>query len=90
MNNSELASSISKKNGYIQEIAEEIIANITESITDELRKGGKVSLTGFGTFEVVERKEKKAINPHTGTPIYVPKNNAVKFKASKSLKDYIN
>lgn len=90
MNKSELALSISEKTDISKKKAEEVITAITDSITDELKKGGKISLMGFGTYEVVERKEKKAQNPKTGTSIIVPKKNAVKFKAGKGLRDYIN
>jgi nucleoid DNA-binding protein len=58
-------------------------------ITSTLKKGGKVQITGFGTFEVVKRKKRTGVNPQTGAKIIIQARKAPKFTAGKSLKDVI-
>ena len=52
--------------------------------------GEKVTLTGFGTFETVERSARTGINPATGEKILIPESKAVKFKAGKAFKEAVN
>ena len=59
-------------------------------ITEELKKGEKIQLVGFGTFEVSERAEREGRNPQTKQTITIPASKAPKFKAGKALKDAIN
>jgi nucleoid DNA-binding protein len=58
-------------------------------ITNALKKGGKVQITGFGTFEVVRRKKRMGVNPQTGAKITIQARKAPKFTAGKSLKDVV-
>ena len=58
--------------------------------TAELKKGGKIQLVGFGTFEVKERAEREGIKPGTTEKITIPASKAPKFKAGKALKDAVN
>lgn len=60
-----------------------------KAIQDTIVAGEKVSIAGFGVFEVVERAERKARNPQTGSEIIVPAYKAPKFKPSKTLKDAV-
>ena len=59
-------------------------------VTEELKKGEKVQVVGFGTFEVSERAERKGRNPHTGETMEIAASKAPKFKAGKALKDALN
>ena len=59
-------------------------------VTEELKKGEKVQLVGFGTFEVVERKEREGRNPQSGETMKIAASKAPKFKAGKALKDAMN
>ena len=59
-------------------------------VTDELVKGEKIQLVGFGTFEVSERPEREGRNPRTGETMKIAASKAPKFKAGKALKDMIN
>ena len=59
-------------------------------VTEELKKGGKVQLVGFGTFEVSERAAREGRNPQTGDTMTIQASKAPKFKAGKALKDAIN
>ena len=60
------------------------------SVTEELKKDGKVQLVGFGTFEVSKRAAREGRNPQTGKTMSIPASKAPKFKAGKALKDSIN
>ena len=62
----------------------------TKSLGEILKAGEKLSIVGFGTFEVVERAERQARNPQTGTAIMVPACKVPKFKPAKALKELIN
>ena len=59
-------------------------------MTDELVKGEKVQMVGFGTFEVAERAEREGRNPKTKEPMTIPASKSPKFKAGKALKDLVN
>ena len=59
-------------------------------VTEELKKGEKVQLVGFGTFEVSERAAREGRNPQTGKTMKIDACKAPKFKAGKALKDAIN
>ena len=63
---------------------------VLSSIQGALAKGDKVSLTGFGIFEVTHRPEREGRNPQTGQSIKIAASNAIKFKAGKQLRDAVN
>ncbi|MEA1947965.1 MAG: HU family DNA-binding protein [Thermodesulfobacteriota bacterium] len=62
---------------------------VLSSITKALGKGGSVSLIGFGTFKVAERKARKGRNPQTGEEIYIAASKVPKFVAAKALKEAV-
>ena len=80
---SQLTESTSKKD------AEKALSAVIDTITESLKKGEKISLVGFGTFEVRDRSEKVAINPRTKEKITVPAKKVPAFKAGKALKDAV-
>ena len=61
-----------------------------DAVTKELKKGGKLSLVGFGTFSVSKRKARDGRNPQTGAAIKIPAKKVVKFKAGKELAEKVN
>jgi DNA-binding protein HU-beta len=63
---------------------------VLDTITESLKSGEKVTITGFGSFEVRERSARTARNPQTGEQVRVPASNAPAFRAGKALKDAIN
>ena len=67
-----------------------VLDSILESIKEELVKGGKVTLVGFGSFEVVDRAARTGRNPKDGSTIQIPASKSPKFKASKNFKDVVN
>ncbi|MFT3952592.1 MAG: HU family DNA-binding protein [Oscillospiraceae bacterium] len=86
MTKAELVNLIAEKGDYSKKDAEKALTTVIGTITDTLVKGDKVSLVGFGTFEVRESKEKQSINPSTKEKITVPAKKVPKFKAGQALK----
>ena len=84
MTKNDLVSAIAEKGGYTKKEAEQALAAVTE--TEALVKGEKVSIVGFGAFEVRDRAAKDSINPATKQPIHVPAKKVPAFKAGKALK----
>ena len=90
MTKAELVSKIAEKGDYTKKDAEKALSTVVGSITDVLTAGDKVTLIGFGTFEVRQRGEKTCINPRTKEKMVCPPSKAPAFKAGKALKDSIN
>ena len=76
--------------GLSKKDAEKALKAFTDVITEELKKGGKIQLVGFGTFEVSQRAPREGRNPQTGKTMVIPASKAPKFKAGKALKDALN
>lgn len=89
MNKSELIAKIAEKSGLNQKDAGKALDGLTQAISDALANGKDVTLVGFGTFKVTERKAKKGRNPATGEAIQIPAKKAPIFKAGKALKDAV-
>lgn len=89
MNKSELIDAIAEKSGLTKADAGRALDATLASITETLGKGDSVTLVGFGTFSVKERKERQGFNPKTKTPITIPASQAPVFKAGKNLKDAV-
>lgn len=83
----ELVNNIANKMDCSKKDAEKALGAVIDSISDALVNGEKVTLVGFGTFEVRERKEKEGINPKTGEKITIAARKVPAFKAGKALKD---
>jgi DNA-binding protein HU-beta len=90
MNKTELVAAIAEQAGISKKDAEKALKAFTDVVSEELKKGGKISLVGFGTFEVAERAAREGRNPKTKMPIPIPASKAPKFKAGKPLKDMLN
>ena len=90
MNRAELIAAMAKKADLTQKDAEKALKAFTEVVADELKKGDKIQLVGFGTFEVGERAAREGRNPKTGETMTIAACKAPKFKAGKALKDAIN
>jgi len=89
MNKSELVAAIAEEAGISKAAAEKAVAAFTNSVVNALKKGDKVSLVGFGTFEVVQRAARTARNPRTQETIQVPASKAPRFKPGKAFKDAV-
>lgn len=90
MNKSELVSAIATKADLSKKDAEAALKAFTEVVAEELVKGEKIQLVGFGTFEVSERAARTGRNPQTGKEMKIAASKAPKFKAGKALKDAVN
>jgi len=90
MNKTELVAAIAKKSGLSKKDAEAALKAFTDSVSAELKKGGKIQLVGFGTFEVTKRAAREGRNPQTGKTMKIAACKAPKFKAGKALKDIVN
>ncbi|MCI9179541.1 MAG: HU family DNA-binding protein [Lachnospiraceae bacterium] len=90
MNKTELIAAVAEKAEISKKDAEKAIKAFTDVVTDELVKGEKVQLVGFGTFEVSERAEREGRNPKTREPMTIAASKSPKFKAGKALKDMVN
>ena len=90
MNKTELVEAIAKSAGLSKKDAEAAVKAFTETVTKALKKGDKVQLVGFGTFEVAKRAAREGRNPQTGATMKIKASKAPKFKAGKALKDAIN
>ncbi len=90
MNKTELVAAIAKKTELSKKDAEKAVKAFTEVVTAELKKGEKVQLVGFGTFEVSKRAARTGRNPQTGKEIKIKASKTPKFKAGKALKDVVN
>ncbi len=90
MNKAELVAAMADNAGLSKKDAEKALKAFTEVVAAELKKGEKIQLVGFGTFEVAERAARTGRNPQSGKEIKIPASKAPKFKAGKALKDAIN
>ena len=89
MNKSELVSAIAAKTEMTKKDSEKALQAFIEVVTEELGKGGKVQLVGFGTFDVADRAAREGRNPQTGQPMKIPASKAPRFKVGKTLKDAV-
>ena len=85
MNKTELVAAMAEKT----ELSKALKA-FTDVVAEELKKGEKVQLVGFGTFEVAEREAREGRNPRTGETMTIAASKSPKFKAGKALKDSLN
>lgn len=90
MNKSELIDAIAAAADISKASAARALDAVIDSVTDTLKNGDKVSLVGFGTFEVKERAARVGRNPKTGEEINIAASRVPSFKAGKALKDAVN
>ena len=90
MNKTELVAALAEQAGVSKKDAEKVLKAFTDVVTKELKKGEKVQLVGFGTFEVSERAAREGRNPQTGKAMKIAASKSPKFKGGKALKDMLN
>ncbi len=90
MNKTELVAAVAEKTGASKKDSEKLVSAVFETMTDALVAGEKVSMVGFGAFEVKERPARTGRNPRTKETIEIPASRAASFKPGKALKDAIN
>jgi len=90
MNKSQLIKSVADKSELSQKQVSEALALIEETLVESLKAGDKVQLSGFGTFEVRARAERKGRNPKTGEVVTVPACKYLAFVPAKAIKETLN
>ncbi len=89
MKKSDIVESIADEAGISKAAADRALKSVLGSVTKELKKGGRVSLVGFGTFSISKRAARKGRNPQTGETIKIKATKVPKFSAGKGLKDAV-
>ena len=89
MNKDQLIEAIVAKTGSSKKEGAEALEVMINTITSTLKKGDKVAITGFGTFQVSKRAARAGVNPKTGAKIQIPAMKVQKFKAGKGLKEAV-
>ena len=90
MNKTELVAAVAEQADISKKDAEKVLKAFVDVVTEEMKKGEKIQLVGFGTFEVSERAAREGRNPQTGKTMKIEACKAPKFKAGKALKDAVN
>ena len=90
MNKTELIAAMAEQTQLSKKDAEAALKAFIDVVSEELKKGEKVQLVGFGTFEVSERAAREGRNPATGEIMTINASKTPKFKAGKALKDMVN
>ena len=90
MNKADLVAAMAEKAGVSKKDAAASLKAFTDVVAEALKKGEKIQLVGFGTFEVSERAARTGRNPQTGAEMTIAASKAPKFKAGKALKDSLN
>lgn len=85
-----IVEAVAREAGMTQAAADKVVSSVLEAIAAELAKGEKVSLPGFGTFEVRERAARTGRNPQTGAEIQIAASKAPAFKAGSKLKERVS
>ena len=89
MNKTEIIAAVAEKAQMTKKDAERVVSATFETVTETLKKGEKVSVSGFGIFEVKTREARVGRNPRTKEEIQIPASKQPGFKASKTLKDTV-
>ena len=89
MNKTEFINAVAEKSGLSIVDAKKAVEAFVETVSSELKEGGKVALLGFGSFSVAEKSARKGVNPKTKQPIEIPARKSVKFKAGAELTEII-
>ena len=90
MNRTELVAAMAEKTQLSKKDADLALQAFIDVVSEEMQKGEKVQLVGFGTFEVSERAAREGRNPQTGETMTIAASKSPKFKAGKALKDLVN
>jgi len=89
MNKAELVQEVAKQTGLTKGASREAVDAITSAIVDSLSNGDKVTLVGFGSFKVINRKSRRGRNPQTGEEIQIPAKSVPKFEPGKNLREKV-
>jgi len=89
MNRAELVEEVAAQVGLPKKKVNNVVDAMTSAITNSLARGERVTLVGFGTFQVRRRKARRGVNPQTRTGISIPAKDVPKFKPGRSLREAV-
>lgn len=89
MTKQDFVSTLSRETKYSKKEVEAFLKVMTSIITDKISKGEKVAITGFGTFDLGKRAQRRGRNPQTGDYITIPQMKMPRFRAGKNLKEAV-
>lgn len=90
MTKADMINQVATDTGLTKAASKKVIDVILQHVVKTLKKKGRVTLYGFGIFEVVKRKKRMARNPRTNEPVPIKAHKAIKFKSAKALKEMLN
>jgi len=90
MNKADLVEEVANQTGLTKKVSREAVDAIISAITDSLAGRERVTLVGFGTFQVMERKARRGVNPQTRKSIQIPTKKVPKFRPGKSLREAVS
>ena len=89
MNKTEFITAVAEKSGLSKADAKKAVDAFVETVSVEMKAGGKIALLGFGSFSVTEKAARKGVNPKTKQPIEIAARKAIKFKPGAELNDKV-
>ena len=89
MNKAQLVEEVADQTGLTKRVSREAIDAIISAITDSLAREERVTLVGFGSFQVMQRKARRGRNPQTGRELQIPAKKVPKFKAGRGLREAV-
>lgn len=89
MNKQTLVDAIAQSTGLTKKAVTDVLNHFIDSVMGEIKKGGTVTLTGFGTFKSIKTKSRQGRNPKTGQKITIPAKRVPRFSAGKAFKDMV-
>ena len=89
MNKTEFITAVAEKSGLSKADAKKAVDAFVETVSAEMKAGGKIALLGFGSFSVTEKAARKGVNPKTKQPIEIAARKAIKFKPGAELNDKV-
>ena len=89
MNKTEFINAVAEKSGLSKVDAKKAVEAFVETVSSELKEGGKVAVLGLGSLSVAEKSARKGVNPKTKQPIEIPARKSVKLKAGAELTEII-
>ena len=89
MNKAELVEAVAAEVGLTKKDVNNVVDAVTSAITNTLARGERVTLVGFGTFQVQRRKARQGVNPQTRSRISIPAKDVPKFKPGRSLREAV-
>jgi DNA-binding protein HU-beta len=89
MNRAEVVGRVARDSGLTKADVDRVLASLIENVSRSLKKGEKVKLVGFGTFDVARRRARSVLNPRTGAAIRIPARRMPRFTPGKDLKKLV-